>query len=279
MKKTIGIPRAFLYYKYKIFWTTFFTNIGCNVITSEKTTKETIEFGKIYSIDESCLSLKIYMGHIYNLINKCEYILIPRIENYGKNNKTCVRFNAIYDIVKNYFKNIKIINYNIEKTKHTSEFISFIKIGTRFNKNIIKVIYSYIKAKQAQKKYNKNILSKQLKKLSSNKLKVLLVSHPYNTYDNYIGLPIIKKLKNQNIEIIYADIIDKKTAISYAYNISPTLYWKDSKELIGAIEYYKHSIDGIIFLTAFPCGPDSLVNELMIRKINNIPTTNILLDE
>ena len=32
-------------------------------------------------------------------------------------------------------------------------------------------------------------------------------------------------------------------------------------------------------MTTFPCGPDSLVNELLIRKINNIPITNILIDE
>ena len=65
----------------------------------------------------------------------------------------------------------------------------------------------------------------------------------------------------------------------YAKNLSPTLYWTYSKELIGAIEYYHYSVDGIIFLTTFPCGPDSLVNELMLRKITNIPMTNILIDE
>ena len=57
------------------------------------------------------------------------------------------------------------------------------------------------------------------------------------------------------------------------------MYWTYSKELIGAIDYYKDNIDGIIFLTAFPCGPDSLVNELMIRKLKKMPTLNIILDE
>ena len=104
-------------------------------------------------------------------------------------------------------------------------------------------------------------------------------SHPYNIYDNYIGEPIIKKLESMGIELIYADLLDKKTARMYAEKLSPTLYWTYSKELIGAIGYYRYSVDGIIFLTAFPCGPDSLVNELMIRKIDNIPVTSILVDE
>ena len=32
-------------------------------------------------------------------------------------------------------------------------------------------------------------------------------------------------------------------------------------------------------MSTFPCGPDSLVNELLIRKIKDIPTINILIDE
>ena len=37
-------------------------------------------------------------------------------------------------------------------------------------------------------------------------------------------------------------------------------------------------IDGVIFLTSFPCGPDSLVNELVMRKIN-IPYLNLIIDD
>jgi len=278
-KKTIGLPRAFLYYRYHIFWKNFFKNIGCNVVISDETTKETIELGKKYSIDESCFSSKIYLGHVASLKDKCDHILIPRVENYGKGEKVCVKFNATYDIVKILFEEQNILNYNIEKTKSTNEMISFIKMGLKFNKNIFTVITSYIKARKKQQKYDKKRMNHQNKLLNSTNPKILIVSHPYNIYDNYIGTPIIKKLKSMNIDVIYADALDKKIAKMHARKLSPTLYWTYSKELIGAIEYYHYSVDGIIFLTTFPCGPDSLVNELMIRKITDIPITNILMDE
>ena len=254
----IGIPRAFLYYRYKIFWKYFFEGLGCKIILSDNTTKETIEIGKKYSVDESCLSSKIYIGHVYNLIGKCDYIFIPRIENYGKCEKVCVRFNATYDIINNLFPTINILDFNIEKTKHKYNIINYYKLG---------------------KKLTKNQNNEQSLKLKNKKSKVLIVSHPYNIYDNYIGLPIVKELKKINIEIIYADRLNQKIARTHSKKLSPTLYWTYSKELIGAIDYYKNSINGIIFLTTFPCGPDSLVNELMIRKINNLPTINILVDE
>ena len=51
-KKTIGIPRAFLYYRYKILWKNYFSNLGYKIVVSGPTTKETVVEGKKYSIDE-----------------------------------------------------------------------------------------------------------------------------------------------------------------------------------------------------------------------------------
>lgn len=278
-KKTIGIPRAFLYYRYKILWKNYFSNLGYKIVVSGPTTKETVVEGKKYSIDEACLPFKIFMGHVSNLREKCDYILIPRIENYGKDEKVCVRFNATYDIVKNIFKDINIINYNIEYTKMSTETISLLKLGLKLNHNPFIVISSYIKAKKAEKEYNKLKMINQSKVLTKRGPKVLIVSHPYSIYDNYLGYSIIKLLKNYKINILYADKLSKKESLKHYKKLSKTLYWTYSKELIGAIDYYKDNIDGIIFLTAFPCGPDSLVNELMIRKLKKMPTLNIILDE
>ena len=278
-KIRIGIPKAFLYYRYHILWKNFFNNLGYKVVISEDTTKETIELGKAYSIDESCLSSKIYLGHVASLKDKCDYILVPRVDNYGAKEKVCVKFNATYDLVKNLFEDYQILDYNIDKKHHSGEFFSLMKLGFKLTKNPIRLLRSYLIAKKQEKLYQKKRQLNQEKKLNSSNPKILIVAHPYNVYDNYIGKPIIKKLEELGIDILYADILDKQIAKLYANRLSPTLYWTYSKELIGAIGYYQYAVDGILFLTAFPCGPDSLVNELMLRKITDIPMTNILIDE
>ena len=278
-KITIGIPKALLYYRYHILWKTFFEGLNCKVIVSDDTTKETIKNGKKYSVDEACLSSKIYMGHVYNLINKCEYIFIPRVENYGKGEKVCVKFNATYDIVKNIFPNEKILDFNIERTKSPLKWLNYFKLGLKLSKNPIRIIKSYLKANNRQRIYNREKERKQKDILKSKKTKVLIVSHPYNIYDNYIGKPIIKKLKSMDVEIMDANSLNHKTAKNNYQELSSTLYWSYSKELVGAINYYKKYVNGIIFLSTFPCGPDSLVNELIMRKLKNIHTTNIIIDE
>ena len=49
--------------------------------------------------------------------------------------------------------------------------------------------------------------------------------------------------------------------------------------MIGAIELYQNQVDGVILLTAFPCGSDSLVNELVLRRVHSVPIIRMLLDE
>lgn len=278
-KLKIGIPRSFLYYRNYILWKTFFEGIGFHIVLSSPTNKDIVENGKILSVDESCLPCKIYLGHINYLTDKCDYILVPRVCNYGKEKRVCLRFNGIYDVVCNIFSKDKIIDYNIDYLKFSYEFFSFMRIGFRFNKNIFKVIYYYLLGKIKENKCNLSLINNQINVLKSNKIKILIVSHPYIVYDEYLGSSVINYLKKEDIGILYSDRVNRKESIYYSNELSNTLYFLYSKENIGSIVNYKAAIDGIIFLSSFPCGPDSLVNELVIRKTDDIPMINIILDE
>ena len=281
MKKKIkiGIPRSFLYYRNYILWKNFFEIIGCNIVLSPNTDSDIVKVGSKLSVDESCLPSKIYLGHINYLIDKCDYVLIPRIYGYGRKKRVCVKFNGIYDVVNNIFPDIKILDYNIDNLKFKYELFGFIKMGLKLNGNIFRIIYAYIIGKIKEYKYNKTLILKQDKVMRSNRLKVLIVSHPYIVYDKYLSSNIINYLKDEDIDILYSDRMNRKESIYYAEEESNTLYFLYSKENIGSAFYYKDLVDGIIFLSSFPCGVDSLVNELVIRKIDNVPCINIILDD
>lgn len=279
MRKRIGIPRGLLYYRDYILIKNFFEGIGLTTILSVPTNRKIIDDGKVLAIDESCLPFKIYLGHIKYLSDKCDYILVPRICNYGKKKRVCMRFNGLYDVVRNLFFECNILTYNIDYLKFRFLFTEFVLMGLKFNRNIFRVIYSYIIAKKKQDKYLNELYNGQINKLKSNNLKVLIVSHPYIMYDAFLGCNVIKYLSSQNIDILYSDRMDRKEAVYYADDFSSTLYWLYSKESIGSLINYKNVIDGVIYLSSFPCGVDSLVNELSIRKVDDIPSINIILDD
>lgn len=277
MKIKIGIPRSIFYYYYKDIWKCFFDEFNIELIVSPNTNKKIMQDGIKYATDEMCLSMKNYIGHVSYLKDKCDYILIPRIDNYGRDDQTCTNYLALYDIINNMF-DVKILNYDINLLKNKTELDGLINICKCLNIDIKKAYKAYEYATVRSKKENKYDYLLNLNKLNSNKLKILLVSHPYNTYDELIGMPLIKLLENMDIEIIYSDLLDPKITNNKSKCLSNMLYWKYSKESIGAISYLKDKIDGVVFLSTFPCGLDSLVNELVIRKLD-IPYLNLIIDD
>lgn len=280
MKKIkIGIPRALLYYRYGVLWKNFFESLGCNVILSPETNKQILELGLNNTIDECCLSYKIYVGHVLYLSNISDYVLITRACDYGKKDKVCTRLNGTYDDIKHKIPIHQILGYDIEYTKLKFPIIEFIKIGLKFTKNIFKIVYSYYKATKKQKIYDINKANAEKNKLSKDNKKILILSHFYNIEDKFISKYIIDYLEENNIIPIYSNKLDKKTMTFFSSYFSNTLYWKYSKEMIGSLYYTKNMIDGIIFISTYPCGIDSLVNNLAILKNKDIPILNLVIDE
>lgn len=118
-KAVVGIPRGMLYYRYETLWRVFFREIGVDFIISEPTRQDTAERGSALAVDEACLSLKLFLGHVDALVGKCEYILIPRINSYGRNQELCPRFSALYDIAVNTFrdKGQKFLPFSMDSHK------------------------------------------------------------------------------------------------------------------------------------------------------------------
>lgn len=276
-KIKIGIPRALHYYYYGNIWKNYFENIDCEVIISPPTNREIINNGIKYANDEMCLALKIYLGHIAYLQDKCDYILVPRIDKYDINNQTCTNFLAIYDIVNNLF-DCKLLNYNIDMKRKETELVGLVEIGQVLGLQVSEAIRAYNKAIDSSNKIKNDNIVMNMNNLNSDKKKILIVSHPYVIYDQYFGLPIIKMLKKANVEIIYSDKFDTEITNNLSNKISNTLYWKFNREEIGSIELVKKDIDGVIFISSFPCGPDSIANELAMRRID-LPYLNIIIDD
>ena len=267
----IGIPKALLYYYYAPLWKAFFDELKVKYIESNNTTSKTLILGKEKSIDESCLALKIYLGHIEELKDKCDYILVPRVYSIVKSEQVCTNFNCLYDLVRNVFPEIKILNYNIDVKNHHSEKMAFLKIGKDLGFNILDSYRAYNIAKEKEKKYYLDELNKAKENLKKDNTKILLIGHPYILKDNLIGKSIINYLEKNNITIIYSYQIPKDLVNFNCNQISQKIHFTMNKEYLAAFNYFKDKVNGTIILSAFPCGPDSLSNEMIIRKRKKHP--------
>ena len=270
----VGIPRALFFYKYKTMFETFFEELGIEYIVSDNSNKDILMNGKRLSPDESCLSLKLFLGHVNNLKNKCNYILIPRFESIRKNEKMCTNFYLLPDLVRNLF-DINIIDFNVDESKKKTLKSAFISVGMYLGFPYNNTLSAY---KAAVDKYNRmknRQLLDQTNKINNKNKKILLAGHPYIIHDDYICSSIISFLEKNDFSILYSDICESSNDNLLSLNI----YFSENKDIINAIYEYKDYISGIILLSTFPCGPDSIVNELIVRNISDLPIMNLIIDE
>ena len=277
---TIGIPRALLYYKYGVLWETFFRRLGCDVVLSPPTNASILRDGDDHSVDESCVPSKIYMGHVKALMGNCDLILVPRIESFGPHGDVCVKFNALGDIVRNTLPEAPLICYNVDAGRGAGERAGFIGMGRELGKRRAETKRAYERAQAAQLRADSARAKEQERILNDgDAVKILLVSPPYNIHDRLIGRPVVEAVEAQGAVPVFADALDGPACAAKASEISDHLYWLYSRELVGAAALCRDRVDGILLVTAFPCGPDSLVNELLMRRIKGLPVAHILLDE
>ena len=80
----IGIPRALLFYYYYPFWKALFENLGCEVIASDETNARIVSDGSQASVPEICVPIKIFNGHVLNLLEKdVDRIFVPQFHKAG----------------------------------------------------------------------------------------------------------------------------------------------------------------------------------------------------
>ena len=279
MSEKIGLPRGLLFYKYEDLVVPYFDELGCEVVVSPETNKGILKKGIDRSIDESCLSVKIFLGHVDALIGKADYIFVPRVACLRHREEMCTKFLGLPDIIRNTFDDVKLLECDVDMNSNKHQMMEFIKMGVRLGNNPIKCFRAYTRARKnyQSKVYEKAV--KQAKLLDIDGIKILVVSHPYTTYDAFLGKPITKYLKSQGVVLLYSDSTGYDFRQKEKPGLSETIYWTFHKEFLAAIEKYRKDVQGILFLSTFPCGPDSLVIDLCQKKIKEIPVVVITLDE
>lgn len=277
---TVGIPRAMLYYQYGTIWKAFFEALGVKTVLSPPTNREILEEGIRLSVDETCLSAKVFMGHVHALIGKCDYIFIPRYSSFRHDEVFCTRFEGLYDQTRNIFRTSpqRFLSCNIDAKNHQSEGDAFQALGVSLGFSAKESRQAYRQALKKQQAEQKAAVRNQEAAAKKDGLKILIVGHPYLLSDPYLGKPILDFFRESGTILLRADHTNRDRAKTACMEFSPTCRWIMSKELVGGAMLWKDRADGMILLSAFPCGPDSMTNELMTRKLKDIPVLNLVLD-
>lgn len=276
---TIGIPKSLFYWKRTYFWETFFESLGFKVLLSPKTNKEIIDMGMKAADPETCFANKVFWGHIMWLDGKCDLIFVPRLKATKEELEYCPKFFGLPDLAKILVKTPILTQTFDERRERFREILS--KLGARLKKNHSEVEKAMEKAVQKEKELKEAEKKEFLKQLGTGKKKILLVSHPYNLYDDYVNLGLAKKLERLGNEVLF---IDRVPISSNSSDFVPVVkfHWEFGQEILLQInEMVDKGISGAIEVSSFQCGCDAVLKEFVEKEFRTrkIPFLYILIDE
>ncbi|MFC2034239.1 acyl-CoA dehydratase activase-related protein [Chloroflexota bacterium] len=302
----IGIPRALLYYQYYPMWKTFFEELGAEVILSPPTTQEMLSTGSSRVVADTCLPVKVYLGHVISLTEKCDYIFIPAVRSVKSKIYNCSKFLGLPDMTRAVVpESPPIIDTDIDINQGKRKLYQAIyKLGQQFTWNPTKVKKAGLNAWQAYLDYRESmcnqkltppeILSEDLNikekkqnlqsgQSNNNRAIIALIGHPYLLYDEYINHRLIQRLMQADNKILTPEMLSNQELKSAIKKMVGRAYWTYEEEVVGAGGHYlQNKVDGVIGIMAFGCGPDSLMMDTVRRQATRLldtPFMNLTLEE
>ncbi len=289
----VGIPRALLYYQYYPIWKTFFDELGAEVVVSEPTTRRTMAEGSARVVADTCLPAKVFIGHVLSLVNECDLIFIPVIRSLKSRTYNCSKFLGLPDLTKAVVPEAPpILEIEIDVNRGRRQLYQAIyRLGRNFTWNPLKVRKAAYDAWQSFSDYRQTTrcgltLPQAIQNLSGQKdtgpdnstgtpgLTIAVIGHAYLLYDEHVNYQLIQRLRQAGAKVVTPEMLSPREQETAVKNMVGRAYWTYEEDVIGAGGHYlQSSIDGIIGLMAFGCGPDSLMMDLVHRQATRLQTT------
>ncbi|MBR1616629.1 hypothetical protein IJ670_00610, partial [bacterium] len=229
-------------------------------------------------------------------------IFVPSIQSIAPKIYNCSKIRGLPDLIRNVVKgDYEIIEATLDKSEKNNNLIDFLtEIAAYYSIKDIETIKHAQKAGfivqnnfsvmmqngldfESALKYAKQgqviIPPKKAKKA----INVALIGHGYNIYDKRVCMDIAKKLQDMDVGVFGAYQLTHEQLSGGMSALDTQLYWANQFEMTGCAGHYfqDDEIDGVITITAFGCGPDSLMVEDIKRRAKDFskPILNLTIDE
>jgi predicted nucleotide-binding protein (sugar kinase/HSP70/actin superfamily) len=314
----VGIPRGLLYYSYFPLWRAFFTEMGAEIVLSPETNKAVLDAGLRSALDETCLPVKLFFGHVLALTGSVDYLLVPRLISVEPKAYICPKFMGLPDMLRARIPNLPpLIDVAVDFSRSRGEPDDnweqvLASMGGLFTGNRRRIRQACRAARAAQSLFQEQLergwlLPDALNGRESSpassftaggldperpdlpapdagRLNIALLGHAYNIYDEYISMNLIGRLRSLGARVATADLVPRAVIDEQAGTLPKQLFWTLGKKMIGAAFAFCDSrkFDGMIYLSSFGCGPESLVGELLAmwaKRRRDIPFMLLTIDE
>jgi len=293
----VGIPWGLLSYQYLPMWRTFLEALGAEVVVSKATTRQTLAQGSARVVAETCLPVKVFIGHAIALAPECDYLFIPSIKSVERRVFNCSKFLGLPDMVRAVVPEAPpIIDADIDVNQgQRALYQAIYSLARPFTWNPLRVREAARQAMEAHRQYFESMvqdkktppqalgLAPEETPTPSQRFTLGVIGHPYVVHDDFVNHRLLPRLKGLGVRALTGEMVPEADLAQKVAQVEGRSYWTYEGEVVGAGVYYldQPEVDGVIGVAAFGCGPDSLMVDLVKRHARQLgkPFLNLSLDE
>lgn len=296
----IGIPRALYDYYYHPLWAGIFESLGMKVISSPPTNQQILQAGVKVCPAELCVPIKIFCGHVAELMDRSDYVFVPRLVSMHNREWFCPKFLGLPDLVRHTvpgaMKKVLSPDIRTDGTDHGFTVKSLMEIAGPLGvaKNEMKKALAAGTAafgrfrELCEAGHTLDEAALLLKgrapkaSLESPELTLGIIGYVYNIYDSAISMDILKRLRAMNVKPITFETLGEEV-LQNPRQPGKKIFWTFTRKTYNAakIMMERPDLDGLIHVTAFGCGPDSVMGKMleMDCETAGMPFMTIRVDE
>lgn len=297
----IGIPRALLFQYYYPLWRSLFERLGFEVVVSDKSTKPLVQKGIAVTVPEICFPIKIYNGHVINLMEKdVDYIFCPRFVHIEKDYWFCPKYIGLPELVEMSIPGSKMLVAEIDcRREDTADPKCYEPVAKELGIPMRKMKEALKGAAEDYARFREYChmgltldeaaqvmfegASVEDFNLPEYETTIGLIGYIYNVYDPFISMNIIKKLRELKVNVITFDMLEAEQLHKYRHECTRPIFWTFPDKLYqsASVMIKDLKVQGIIHITAFGCGPDSIVGKEIEHDFadSGVPFMTLRIDE
>ena len=294
----VGIPGALTYYLYFPLWQAFFNELGMEVITSGRTTKELLDHGVREALADACVPIKVFFGHVMALREKVDCLFVPRVVCLNRRTVYCPKFLGLPDMIRHSLPGLPpIIDERMDvRGGRTALYAAYRQIGSYLGCNLLQVARALLRARREDARYH-GLLHRGWQPAEAmtfmpavrphaleHDLTFGVLGYPYAVYDDFLNAGLLEKLRRLKVRVLTADNLPPRLLTRFSYGFPKRLFWTFSDQVLRAAHmlFEEGKVDGIIHVSVFGCGPDSITDKMMELKAKlhrTIPFMTLIIDE
>ncbi|MEE8425337.1 MAG: acyl-CoA dehydratase activase, partial [Elusimicrobiota bacterium] len=284
---TIGIPRASLYFELLPLWAALFKDLGYEIVLSAQSSKELLAKGVRKLSADACLPVKLAYSHSLDLISeKADFIFLPSILDlpapFGSPEQcvTCPYTQSLPYMVRSAMKGrflIPQINMSVEIDGLPEGLES---LADDLDVSVHRLRSAYQRGKEAHLEFKASLLRRGDEVLDSRlDWAVVLIGKPYNVYDSFLNLNLVRHLARLGVTAIPYEYISK-AGDEHLDESWDELPWRFNRDYIkAALTVRSDARLYPIVVSNFGCGPDGFTIKHLEKILEGRPSLQLEFDE